>query len=373
MGAERTSGRLPALDGLRGLAAAIVVVHHVALASSVTIADSYQGGELSTGLKLLSPLWAGPPFVIVFFVLSGFVLALPAANGRPFDPRAYYPSRLLRLYLPVWGALVFALLVHAVEDSRTLEQGTWWLNAHVDALSRSALAHDTTLLLGTGKFALNSVLWSLRWEILFSLGLPAYVWLARRTRAAHLPLALAAVAVIALSGTHEGVRYMPTFLLGALLAFNRGAIGDLATALARPTLGARAVKAGMVLAAVGLLGYPRYLAIDVGLQNALVAVGAVLAVLVPMVVASARAALTTSGAQWLGTRSFSLYLVHEPIVVALAFGLNAPSVPVLLLASAVLAAVAAELFFRVVERPSHRVARAAGARAAAGRRELAVR
>lgn len=51
--------------------------------------------------------WAGPQAVFLFFLLSGFVLALPATD-RAVRWRAYYPQRLIPLYLPVCGSLVFA-------------------------------------------------------------------------------------------------------------------------------------------------------------------------------------------------------------------------------------------------------------------------
>ena len=64
--------------------------------------------------------------------------------------------------------------------------------------------------------------------------------------------------------------------------------------------------------------------------------------------------------QWLGKRSFSLYLVHEPIVVSTAFMLG-PGTMSLLLTIAIalpLALVVAQFFFVAVESPNHRLARA---------------
>lgn len=56
--------------------------------------------------------------------------------------------------------------------------------------------------------------------------------------------------------------------------------------------------------------------------------------------------------QWLGTRSFSLYLVHEPIVVSIGFASHITN-PFLIAALAIpLPLVATEIFYRFVERPS---------------------
>jgi peptidoglycan/LPS O-acetylase OafA/YrhL len=69
--------------------------------------------------------------------------------------------------------------------------------------------------------------------------------------------------------------------------------------------------------------------------------------------------------QWLGSRSFSLYLVHHPIVLAFAYGFHAPSFVMLLALAVPASLLGAELLHRVVERPCHRVARAVGAQVAA--------
>jgi peptidoglycan/LPS O-acetylase OafA/YrhL len=67
--------------------------------------------------------------------------------------------------------------------------------------------------------------------------------------------------------------------------------------------------------------------------------------------------------RWLGARSFSLYLVHEPIVVTVAYVLHGTTDAILVLVLALpLSLFAAELFGRMVEVPSHRFARAVGLR-----------
>ena len=87
-----TRVRIPhsrALDGVRGAAVAAVLLFH---------GDHLTGGYLGVDL---------------FFVLSGFVLTRMVS--RPgFTWRSYYPSRLVRLYLPVWGAVVLAFVIFHV-------------------------------------------------------------------------------------------------------------------------------------------------------------------------------------------------------------------------------------------------------------------
>src|SRR5271154_1701910 len=110
--------RVRSLDGLRGIAALVVVVHPSMLTSRVLAAPFYgqPGGHFPAFSWWLTytPLhlvWAGSEAVVVFFVLSGFVL-VRAAERPGFRWRAYYPSRMLRLYLPVWAALVLGFVLY---------------------------------------------------------------------------------------------------------------------------------------------------------------------------------------------------------------------------------------------------------------------
>ncbi len=359
--------RVPALDGLRGIAASVVVIHHLVLATVPSIANTYYG-KPGTGVSaVLSPLsvfWSGPAFVIVFFVLSGLVLALPAARGKRFNAAAYYPARMIRLYVPVWGALIVAFVLHEVYTRHVNPHATWWLNAHAVNLRLSPAAHDASLMFGTGGFGLTSVLWSLRWEVLFSLLLPLFIWLAHRSRRWHLPLAALAFTVIFISGSHQGAHYMPTFLLGTLIAFNLDVIMGLPLKLAaRPALD-RLAKPALVIGALGLLGCSRWIHVTStttqGLVAVLVAGGAALAVLCPLLHPGVARALETRPAQWLGTRSFSLYLVHEPIIVTLAFVLGIPALGILVVPAVLASLLVTEAFYRAVERPGHRLARGLG-------------
>lgn len=76
----------------------------------------------------------------------------------------------------------------------------------------------------------------------------------------------------------------------------------------------------------------------------------------------------TQAAEHLGRLSFSLYLVHWPVLVAI-FTLLGPGTWQAHLVGSVLALVAAEIFSRLVEQPSHRLAQRCG-RAVATRQAL---
>ena len=230
--------RIRALDGLRGLAALVVVVHHSMLASSAKLAVLYNspGAALQPArgsfnwLIFYTPLhifWAGPEFVAVFFVLSGFVLALPAVKSRWLKVISYYPSRLLRLYLPVWAALVFALVLHVIVTHHAIPGGSWWLNGHSASLSWNALFQGMIMGPGAGNFALNTALWTMYWIVLFTLLLPVLLVLPFRWRIIRLSVAAVCFYVM-YHGTTPWSIELPPFVLGVVLAFEQKSLARLA-------------------------------------------------------------------------------------------------------------------------------------------------
>ena len=83
--------RLDELDALRGLAALTVVGQHCLMVSP-WIGGGAPPGALPpawvgfAGLPPLAALWSGQEAVTLFFVLSGFVLALPFQRGAVSVP-----------------------------------------------------------------------------------------------------------------------------------------------------------------------------------------------------------------------------------------------------------------------------------------------
>ncbi len=343
--APGASSRVAGLDGLRGLAAVFVVGCHVLVASSTEFEPFFVGRH------------AGQEWVIVFFVLSGFVLSVAAADGADFDAARYYPARLLRLYIPVWAALVFAAAVHELVDHSQVPGATGWLNAHAEGWSWAATAKELTLVFGAGDYYYTTALWSLRPEVLFSLLLPAYLLVAARAPL-RLTVAVTLVAMLIIGDDHLFVYYMLTFVLGVALAFRRERVTALMsrTGLRLPAL----LLSPFLLTAIWWMpdGRPQQLAL------VLVAVGAATLVALGMSPGPFTRLLETRPLQAVGRRSFSLYLLHEPIVVAVAFALGGEPTTILLVAcSAPFVAAATVVFYRYVERPSHGMSRRAGATA----------
>lgn len=102
----RPPGHVPALDGLRGLAILMVVLHHAA----VPILAAHRA-EFGPWLGLLLNGWLG---VDLFFVLSGFLIAHHIGNryldSGGFRWKNYVMRRILRIVPAYYGVLLLIVL-----------------------------------------------------------------------------------------------------------------------------------------------------------------------------------------------------------------------------------------------------------------------
>src|ERR1700704_3301212 len=91
------------LDSLRGVAALTVVFHHFSRICSPRVIYFLD----RTPFRLLV---AGHQAVILFFLLSGFVLTLPYKKNDRLNYGPFLVKRVCRIYLPYLGALALAIL-----------------------------------------------------------------------------------------------------------------------------------------------------------------------------------------------------------------------------------------------------------------------
>lgn len=352
--------RLSSLDGLRGLAALAVVVYHctkiVEPTLSGTAATVYRGVADSP----VKVVFAGTEAVLVFFALSGLVVALPAL--RPgFSWRAYVGARLVRLYLPVWAALLLAAALIALvpRDPAAVTAGSWLQTASAHTVSAPSLATEATL--AQPVYKIDNVLWSLRWELLFSLLLPLFVVVARLAgRRAVLAVLLCVAASVAGRLTDiDALVYLPVFLAGTVIASR---LDDLRSWSARR---GRAfwLAAGTASAALLIAGWLARPIIEPGTPSGrmlwgLAAAGAVGLMVTAVGSPDAARLLTRRVPRWLGRTSFSLYLVHVPILATLAYAWGDTSWPWVLAVGIPASLLTAAAFTKLVEAPSHALARA---------------
>ena len=173
------SQRFKELDSLRGLAACTVVAHHFLLISPQTNLLVYGGYRGKYGLinaLVYSPihiLWAGPQAVILFFVLSGFVLSLPFFSDKKICYFSFLIKRICRIYIP-YTAAVTAAIVAAIYCSRHgIHELSGWFNLVWTAPISWQLVLDHYLFLGSfDNKQFDPVIWSLVQEMRISIIFP---------------------------------------------------------------------------------------------------------------------------------------------------------------------------------------------------------
>lgn len=99
---------LSALDGFRGIAITLVVVYH----AWTWISESH---STDNGFPVLSFIYAGSSGVTLFFILSGFLVTRPfivsLAKKQAISLKFYFISRALRILPPYYFVGIFAAIL----------------------------------------------------------------------------------------------------------------------------------------------------------------------------------------------------------------------------------------------------------------------
>ncbi|HEX6489156.1 MAG TPA: acyltransferase [Candidatus Dormibacteraeota bacterium] len=337
--------RYESLDGLRGLAALTVVIYHTLFQISLPTA-------VWTLVPPVSVFWAGRQAVVLFFVLSGFVLALPFHQGRAQPYVRFVLKRALRLY-PVYAlAILLSAAWAAVLTSHF---------AHTGLLSTTDVLALYLPMVGPYHVGIiDQPVWTLIHEIRISLVFPALLALIRG-RWGHLPalllLSAGAAGLAQLTGNDlfGSVGYVPMFLIGAWLARHHEQIR---TWYGRRPLWQRLLWMG---AGVGLYGTSaRELGLPYTLWQIPLTVGGGLLLVSALAEPAFSGFLMRRPLQLLGAMSYSLYLIHGLVLWPL-MPMLLPRMPALEAAALcwILIFAATYLTYRFVELPSMRLSRLA--------------
>ncbi|MCH8621011.1 acyltransferase [Undibacterium sp. TS12] len=169
--------RLQFLDGLRAVAALWVLWGHCRLFAYGW--DSHK----SLWMKPLNVLLYLHLGVVVFLVLSGFCLGLPVARNKnhlTVSTKAFFKARAFRILPPYYAALVLILLVNFFVPISAWGRHPTGLTPTISwqiLLTNFALIQDFFPLLNT----INTPFWSiaLEWHLYFLF--PLLVWILRRS------------------------------------------------------------------------------------------------------------------------------------------------------------------------------------------------
>ncbi|MGP3916883.1 acyltransferase family protein [Nonomuraea sp. 10N515B] len=325
---QAAPSRLAWLDALRGIGALAVVGEHLTTWAMPWLRP--------TALNL------GVYGVLVFFLVSGYII--PTSLERHGDVRAFWIGRLFRLY-PLYLTVIGLVLALA-----------WWIPIRPEVArdASSVAAHATMLMDAVGAAGVLNTMWTLSYEMLFYLLVVALFVTGWRDRRGALPVLFALIAFIAglvlsgppLSGTWLAWLSLAAFVIGLTCVIS-GRAG---------TAGA-CVLGVMALSLIGSSRVPWFAAAMLAIMftgTAIrrwehgegrlwpVAIAALLVTSTPVWATNAGwwwvqpdvwgltivlAGTTFAGAMawrgrrvpaflaWLGTISYSLYLVHLPILL----------------------------------------------------------
>jgi peptidoglycan/LPS O-acetylase OafA/YrhL len=346
-GPSQRTGRLDFLDGLRGVAVALVLAQHVGERAFPAVA-----GFTHSSLQL------GQLGVMLFFLCSGFIIPASLERGRADDGRgrrlaAFWRGRFFRLFPLYWVSLAAALwfaLGGGYVTPEAMSPADWALNVSMLQM----LAGSPNALVAY---------WSLAFELVFYASLSALFLVGWHRRSVALSLAASGICLVVAIGAAllggaapTGVFCLATMVTGTV--FYRWHSGEadlrsllvcvLGTAIAAP-----AVLASALLTSPQPPEAPQFLAMLTAWLGAygLFALGILL-----------RGRRVPGWLRWLGTVSYSVYLMQGVVLIAVA-PLADPVLSAVVWVVATLALSGAT--YRLVEQPSIRMSRMLGRRTAA--------
>jgi len=358
------NNRLQELDSLRGLAALSVAFSHHLIVLPVFFLETFNKPIWPNALKYtpLHIFWSGHEAVVLFFIMSGFVLSLPFYAHKAGSYTQFLTRRFCRIYIPYIVSVVAALMACALFSRHGVADLSFWFNLRWnEAVTWKDFWQHASLI---GMFRCNEfnpVLWSLVHEARISLIFPFLMWLVMRLDwRVCLALSYAAAVCGYAFETRPWVTidllhtcsYLPMFVVGIVLARWKDTLVSYVRKLSPPW------QYAQVALAVALYTYPSSWAQVTKIHTAMVndiAITAGAAMFVVLALSSTKMAglLNLQPVKFLGKISYSFYLYHAIVMLTaihLFFG-RAP-LPVILCSSLVMGVVVSWLAYRLVEVPS---------------------
>ncbi len=337
--------RLDHIDGLRGLAAFLVLYQHLAeYCAAMAPSASFATGQLNL---LFGYLDVGKLGVVAFFAISGYIV--PFSFGSQHPRLGFVTSRFFRLYPAYWLSLLLAAVLLP-------------LIGHADFGAKQLAANATMVQTLLRQKDVLDVYWTLLIEVVFY-AMCFGVFSAGRLRSAKAifwifctMLMLGMLGALARASGHTGIPaalplYLAVMWFGACTRLATLEHDDMARRLCRVMLTMLAVMVPLVWATA----YD-----DVTHKESVLAdVSAFYVALALFLFCVHRRAFTSTPWVYLGGISYSLYLFHPLTLDFAAFWAKTFTWPVSgvvqVLASLSLSLLVAHIVNRHVERPAIRL------------------
>lgn len=331
------------LEGLRGVAALTVVFAHFFFAFVPYLAI-YSRPGLEIPLKfgwepifvvpIISLLYNGSFAVSVFFVLSGYVLTKRFFdNGNSESLRQSAIKRYPRLMIPVFAATMFAFCIYRLglmhnEIAGNIQSAGWPLIYYTNPISLETSVFEAlygTPFAGIGQ--LIGPIWTIKIELVGSLLLLATYAVAGK-RYPPLGLFIFSIFAVCVAPQSEYVLHYFAIFAGSLIHYGEQKLRR------RPAISASLIVIGLLCGSfdyspllawwqhIALPAFPAPLvSLEAAKRTFYESVGAVLLVSGVIGFAPASRMLSSRLPAYLGRISFSLYLLHWPIIFSLSYWL----------------------------------------------------
>lgn len=279
----------------------------------------------------LHTIWAGREAVLLFFVLSGFVLSIPFFNGRKLNYTSYVIRRFFRIYIPyiviMMTSVLLVMLFHEYKNAEGLSSA--YANRWDHEVSFQAIA--SYILMRTYDITnVNGVVWTLFHEMKISLIFPVFVFIILKFRffkglicalGLNVLLYLSLEVIVNTAGDNlissiinsfKGSLYYGTFFIfGAVLAKYKGKLEFIKVFSAKK-------KAALLCLSLVLIN-SKWASVYLNAGEIATDMICLLGILTlfALVINSVRISdiLTNKPLLWLGKVSFSLYLIHIPVLM----------------------------------------------------------
>ena len=340
---EAKSRRYRELDALRGLGACTVASSHFLLCF-LSIPPQWHESKLRAIEYWLGlVLFGGHSALPLFFMLSGFVLALPACNGKAQSYSVFITRRTFRLYLPYIVGLAIAVLGNKIWYG-PLHMSSW-VNLTWSRRVSWHLVLQHLLIFGQFNWAaFNTAFWTLVVSLRLSVIFPLLCFFVLRTRPVVSVLGIVSiVSFITWTQIHgvlntytETVHVMGFYIAGILFArYRHELLGWAAGLTARKKslylflslsvywYGTRALE--LFLKNVLKIGHSSWMEFDW-----LTAAASILLMMLSIEFEPLSRFLLSSFPQFMGKICYSVYLIHGTVLWILLYMVSGRVSPVFL-------------------------------------------
>lgn len=319
--------------------------------------------------------------MLVFFILSGFVLALMLGRTPAMPYGTYVWRRLNRLYIPYAAVMILVFLASAAMTGDTIPELGRWFNDHWTLPATDPHVLNHALLIGAfDTEPYNYVVWTLVYEMRLSIVFPALLagviyfgWKVSLGVAA-LGSLVAAVVFNQTIITHPAaanyvltLHYAMLFVLGALLALHADWVAAMYRRLTHPQ------KVALLVLGAASYCYDSAPERLLGISNTvlldwLTLPGALVVVIFALQSTRARTVLMRPFLQFLGRISYSLYLIHPLVQLGVIHALHRHlPLPATLAVALIATLPVAVLSYRFIELPAIKLGQRLGSPARVAR------